>query len=294
MLLSTFLQLLPILLITAGGYFLTRIYHLSYDTLVKVIADFLIPMLMFHAFYTSDIGVGLMLSLAGATSFVVLGLLLVSFLYCRCTGVESGQFIPPVIFMNSGFLGIPLMKLWGGIAAMNMVVLYDQIQTLFIFSVGILIIAGGLTSRGFTGMVKSPILWALVAGFIFRFLNIPVHEALLNTLDFGGSAGPPLAALALGVSLGETKFHFNRHLFAALIFRFIGGYLLGWLGCELFGIAGLSRTIVIVASSLPSAVFTSILPIRFGEKADFAGTMVIVSTVLGSVLIPLSFVLASL
>jgi predicted permease len=141
-------------------------------------------------------------------------------------------------------------------------------------------------------MVKSPILWSIFAGFFFRFLRIPVPETILTTFDFGGNAAPPMAALVLGISLGETSFHFNRHLFAALVLRFAGGFLLGLAGSVIFGLEGLSRTVVIVASSLPSAVFTSVLPVRYGVKADFGGTMVVVSTLLGIISIPVTFWLA--
>ncbi len=293
MILNSFLQLLPILIIASGGFLLTRIYHLSQDTLVKVIVDFLMPMLIFHALYTSDISGGLVLSLAGVTTFIVALLLILSYLYCRVAGIKAGEFIPSVVFMNSGFLGIPLMKLWGGLSAMNLIVIYDQIQTVYIFTLGILIIAGGLTFRGVREMFKSPILWAIIAGFTFRFLNIPVKGAIITTLEFGGNAAPPLAALTLGVSLGETKLHFNRHLFAALFFRIVCGFLAGVLGCLIFGLSGLNRTVVLVASSLPTAVFASVLPLRYGVKADFAGTMVVASTVLGIITIPLSFWLAT-
>ncbi|MGB4407146.1 MAG: hypothetical protein WBI82_09845 [Sphaerochaeta sp.] len=54
----------------------------------------------------------------------------------------------------------------------------------------------------------------------------------------------------------------------------------------------MSRSIVLVASALPYAVFTSVLPIRYGVRSDYAGTMVIVSTILGIITIPLSFLLA--
>jgi len=284
---------MPILVITGGGYLLSRIYHLSRETLVKVIVDFLMPMLIFHALYTSDIRGSLVLDLAGVTSFIVFSLLAVSFVYTRLTGLEPGSFIPPVIFMNSGFLGIPLMSLRGGMVAMNLIVIYDQIQTVYIFTLGIMIVTGGFSLRGFREMLKSPILWAIILGFFFRFFRLPVAGPLLTTLEFGGNAAPPLAALALGVSLGELHFHFSRHLFAALLFRIVGGFLFGLAGCALFNLEGLSRTVVLVASSLPSAVFSSILPLRYGIKADFAGTMVVVSTILGILTIPLAFFLAA-
>ena len=292
MILSSFLLLLPILILASVGFLLTRLYGLSQDTLVKVIMDALLPMLIFHALYTSDISFSLVASLAGVITFVVAALTALASVYVRLAGIDARDFIPSVIFMNSGLLGIPLMQLWGGLAAMNLIVIYDQIQTVYIFTLGLFLVIGGFRSRGLKAMVVTPILWAIVLGFAFRLLRVPLPEPVLTTLDFGGRAAPPLAALAVGVALGSMEFHFNRHLFAALTLRFAGGYLAGWAGCLLFGLEGLPRTVVLVASALPSAVLVSVLPVRYGLKADFGATMVVVSTLLGLITIPLSFYLA--
>ena len=297
MILQSFLLLLPILLLVLLGLLLSRRHELSGDTLVRAITEVLMPMLIFHALATSDIELTLVANLAGVTSFVVLAAALVAWLYARLAGIGAREFIPPVIFMNSGFLGIPLMQLWGGLAAVNLVVIYDQIQTLYIFTLGLAIITGGMTAGRLIGlreMLKAPILWSIVLGFLFRFSGLELPPPVAVALDFGGSAAPPLAAFALGVALGTTKFHFSRHLFAALGLRFVGGFLLALAGCEIFGVTGLSRTVVLVASALPSAVFTSVLPLRYGAKADFGGTMVVVSSVLGVLVIPLSFWAAAL
>lgn len=294
MIFETFVQLLPILIITAGGVVLDRIFSLDLDSLVKIITDFFMPMLIFHALYTSSIEGKLVIDLAGAVTVIVLLLTLLSFFFAKITKINAGSFIPSIIFMNSGFLGIPLMKLWGGMSAMNMIVIYDQIQTIYIFTLGILIITGGFSRKSFFNIIQSPILWAVFLGFSFRFLGVPVAEPLLNTVEFGGSAAPPLAALALGVSLGETRIRIQRSLAAGLVLRIVGGFLCGLLASEMFGLEGLSRTIVIAASSLPSAVFTSVLPMRYGVRSDFAGAMVVVSTIIGIISIPITFRLAEL
>ena len=298
MILDSFILLLPILVLVLSGWLVSRLHDLSADTLVKAVTEVLMPMLILHALAESDIEMGLVASLAGVTTFVVVGGALLAWLYARSAGIEAREFVPPVIFMNSGFLGIPLMRLWGGLAAMNLVVIYDQIQTLYIFTLGLAIITGGIPGavrgRGLKEMMKAPILWAIILGFLFRFAGIALPPPLASVLEFGGSAAPPLAAFALGTALGKTKMHFSRHLFAALAFRFVGGYLLGLAGCLIFNIGGITRTVVLVASSLPSAVFTSVLPLRYGAKADFSGTMVVISTILGILVIPLAFRLSSL
>lgn len=284
--------MVPILALTLAGYIFARLYAINLETLVILISDLFMPALIFISLYKSDLKASLVLDLAGATTLVLVLLALSSFLYATAFKLDKRSFMPSLIFMNSGFLGIPLMQLWGGTQAMNLIVIYDQIQTIFIFTLGILIITGGLNRKSLGTIIKSPILWAVFAGFFFRITGIVIPTALVTTFEFAGGAAPPLAALTLGISLKSTKWHLDRHIAGGLVIRFVGGFLFALLATRLFGLTGLSRSVVLVASTLPSAVFTSVLPIRYGVPSDFGSTMVIVSTILGILTIPLSFLLA--
>lgn len=113
------------------------------------------PLLVFHSLAVSKMDGKTVLTLAGITSFI---LFILSFVYVKITKQDSRTFIPPVIFMNSGFLGILLMKLWGGLVAMNVIIAYDQVQTTYIFTLGILLVTGGFSKHRFLEMVKSPLL----------------------------------------------------------------------------------------------------------------------------------------
>ncbi len=294
MFVSSLTLLLPIFFTAAGGYFLTKRFSLSVETLVRAVTDFFMPFLVFYSLAASNMDGKTVLQLTGVTGFIVIVLFIVSFLYAKAAKLDTRTFIPPIIFMNSGFLGIPLMKLWGGLAAMNFIVVYDQIQTTFIFTLGILIVTGGFSAKGLKEMIKSPLLWAIVAGFAWNFLPLPMPEVLANTFQFAGTAATALATFALGASLCGKKIKITVHLFAGLLLRVIGGFLAGLAAVRLFGLGGTLKTVVLVASALPSAVFAFVLPERYGVKAEFSGTLVLISTLFGVVTIPLVFWLASL
>ena len=289
-----FSVMLPLFALVAGGYGLSRLVRLSDETLVRVITDFFMPMLVFHSVYVTDVDAGAIGKVAAATALVLAGLLIVSALYAYLAKAEPRSFIPPVIFMNSGFLGIPLMKLWGGFAAMNLIVIYDQVQTLFIFTLGVLVVTGGFSARGTRQMVRSPMLWAILGGFLFHFLRIPVPAVILRTLEFGGAGTPALAAFALGCSLSRTRLSLGIHLAVGVLFRVVVGFLLGLGVALLLRMEGTARSVVVVASSLPSAVFGFVLPARYGVRPNHAAALVLVTTVLGIVTIPLAFYLAEL
>nr|MBC8438318.1 AEC family transporter [Candidatus Desulfobacula maris] len=269
-------------------------YSLSEDTLIRIVTDFFMPVLIFYSLYTSDINLSKTLKLLGAVSIVLAILFIASFVYCRLFKLDFKAFAPPILFMNSGFLGIPLMKLWGGFAAMNYIVIYDQIQTFYIFTIGIVIVTGGFTLVGVREMIKSPLLWAIVAGFLFKHLQIPVSKNLIDTLGYCGAGAPALATFALGCSLRKRRVVADIHLLSGLIFRFVFGFFAGWAATVLLNITGMERIVVLVASSLPSAVFSVVLPLRYGIDARFAGSLILISSILSIFIIPIVLYLGNL
>lgn len=294
MIIDSFLILLPLVFLSLGGYILSTVYSLSEDTLIRIVTDFFMPVLIFYSLYTSDINLAATIKLFGAVSFVLLFLFVFSLVYCRLFKLNFKSFSPPILFMNSGFLGIPLMKLWGGFAAMNYIIIYDQIQTFYIFTLGIILVSGGFNLTGLREMIKSPLLWAIIFGFLFKFLHIPLPDKIIQALGYCGAGAPALAIFALGCSLSKRRIVTDIHLLSGLVLRFVFGFAAGWVATIIFSITGVERTIILVASSLPSAVFSVVLPLRYGVNAGFAGSLILISSILSIFVIPFVLYLASL
>lgn len=290
---NVFFQMLPILLISLGGYLLCFIHEIDLDGLAKILTDFFLPALIFVSLYQSSLDAQMIASISKASTLATIFLILIGFAWVKILKWDIRTTLPPLIFMNSGFLGIPLMKLSGGIDALNMMVVYDQIQAIFVFSLGIMIISGGFQRKTLLNVFKSPILWALVAGFFAHAIKLPIPKPLVDSLQFAGDAASPLAVFTLGVSLHRTKLHFSRTLLGGLFFRFVIGYGLGYLVATMMGATGTQKMVIVVATALPSAVFTSVLPIRYKVPSHFASTMVLISTIMGMFTIPISVALVS-
>lgn len=289
MILDSLIILLPLIFLAFGGYILTALFQLSEKTLIRIVTDFFMPMLVFHSLYTSSIEPSQSLKLLGVVSLVLGILFIITYLYCKAFKLDFQSFAPPILFMNSGFLGIPLMKLWGGIVAMNYIVIYDQIQTFYIFTIGIVIVTGGFTIIGLKEMLKSPLLWAIIAGFSCKYLQINVPGFVLEIVSYCGAGAPAIATFALGCSLFKRKFMPDPHLISGLAFRFIGGFAAGLIACLVFNITGMERTVILIASSLPSAVFSVVLPMRYGVDGRFASSLILVSSVLSIFILPILF-----
>lgn len=294
MILDSFLILLPLIFLALGGYFLSMFYPLSEDTLARIVTDFFMPVLIFYSLYTTDISLTKTLKLFGAVSFVIVFLFILSLFYCRLFKLDFKAFSPPILFMNAGFIGIPLMKLWGGFAAMNYIVIYDQIQNLYIFTLGIIIVTGGFTLSGIREMIKSPLLWAMTTSILLKNLGVQLPENLVDALGYCGAGAPALAIFALGCSLRKRKIIVDIHLLSGLILRFVFGFLGALTVTAVLNITGMERTVILVASSMPSAVFSVVLPLRYGINPGFAGSLILASSVLSIFIIPVVFYLSSL
>jgi len=281
--------LVPLFLMVCGGVILGRLFVLSEDTLVRVLTDLVTPLMVFHSLYRSSLSGATVLRLGGAALVVVAILSASAFIWTKAVGLDRRAYLPPILFYNTGFLGIPLMRLWGGPEAMNVILVYDQMQGIIIFTLGIFIVTGGFSFKGLAEMVKSPIMWAMAAGFIFNLGKLTVPAFVLETCEFGGSAMSSLAAITLGCSISHQKFRLDVNLFWGLLLRTVVGFFAGVAGALAFGLAGLERTVFIVGSALPSAVFSYVITKRYGADTEFASAMVVASTVLGMVTIPLIF-----
>ncbi|MCX7787868.1 MAG: AEC family transporter [Spirochaetes bacterium] len=281
--------LFPLVVTIAAGYALGKVFDLSEDTLVRVLTDFVAPLLIFVSLYRSNLTGESVLRIGGASFFVIGSIGLVAYAWASVSKLDRRAYLPPILFYNTGFLGIPLMYLWGGTEALNVIVIYDQMQGIAIFTLGIFLVTGGFSSKGMLDVLKSPLLWGMVLGFFFRFAGIKIPNLLLHTAEFGGAGMASLAAFSLGVALRNQRISFDRHLWGGLFLRVVGGFLLGVLGARFFGLTHQVGIVFIVGSALPSAVFSYIITHRYGADASFSGTMILVSTLFGVVTIPLTF-----
>lgn len=289
---DTFGILLPLFIVIGSGWMLSSFFDLNEDTLTRVLTDFFMPLLVFGSLYRSETTPADMVDLLGVVVFFIVALYLAAFLYSRFTNTDHRGIAIPVIFMNSGFLGIPLMQLWSGYEAMNIIIIFDQIETFFLFTFGILIVGGGFSLKGLRFTLLSPILWAVVLGFTANLLKIPLPDILLDTCSFAGAAASPMAAFVVGCSLSSRKPRVDPRVLWGIFLRMGYGLALGLGAVYIFHLEGITATVILVASALPSAVFSYVLPARYGAPSEDAQSIVIISTILSVIVIPLTFLLA--
>ena len=118
----------------------------------------------------------------------------------RLRSISRPALILPAMFRNTGNLGIPLMVLAFGEQQLGAIIILFVLSNLLHFSVGMFILSAN-TSRWL--WLRSPVLWAALAGLLVANLHIPLPEYLVTSASLLGQISVPLMLFALGIRLME-------------------------------------------------------------------------------------------
>ena len=175
------------------------------------------PALVFDALLTADVSLTEMLSTGVASGFII-ALLFVFCLIARpMVSRPMRDFALPVLFMNAGFLGMPLMILAFGPEGLGRIVVFDQVQSFFMFTLGIWIAAprhpSSTQTKGWArfafseslaAFIREPLMYAILAAVTLRALNVTLWESVLHPYGSSDRSRGP-GSLALGLRLAQHR-----------------------------------------------------------------------------------------
>jgi hypothetical protein len=145
---------------------------------------------------------------------------------------------------------------------------------------------GGGTWAAVRRVAMAPPLWAFTAGLILNFTGIGVHPVLESFLTLVGNLMIPLVMLSLGIYFSPRLVR-PRLLVTVLLVRSVGGFAIALLLSWLFGLEGLTRSVVLVSGAAPVGFNTLVFASLTKLDVDFAASALSTSIALGIVLLPI-------
>lgn len=251
--------------------------------------DFLFPTLIFYLLVTEPPQIRALVFSSGALLSHVLLMLPIALLATKMLARQRGEITLPVMFMNSGFMGIPCALLFGGLESARYAVLFDQAMTITIYTLGLALAIPGGPFKGLKEVGRAPAFWAFVLAIALGWTTGAWSAELLRPLYWIGSITVPAALFAVGLDLKFSKKDIHAAVPAAAL-RLVASTLVGigliylisrssWIMGGLADSRAFLRMLWI-QSIMPAAVFSAVLPARYGAGGPLASTIVVVSTVL--------------
>ncbi len=274
----------PVFLIISIGYILKKKKKIDTAPFVDLLVYITGPALIISSISRSTLNLPDFLSIfAAAVSVILIQAAVVFMIFTLRKSKKSGLYLPAIIG-NTGYIGYPVALFAYGTLGLSSAIVYDMANSLFLFSVGIYLVHH---KRDFKEMFRIPLLYAVVLGLCINILDLRIPEAIFTPLDMVGSITIPLALMVLGYRLASIKVSHVSKAVSVSLFRMIGGFIAGLLIVFLFSLEGVIRNIVILQASMPSAVMTMILTHKYKKDSELVASIVLITTLLSVVTIPL-------
>ncbi|MEO2067947.1 MAG: AEC family transporter, partial [Desulfurobacteriaceae bacterium] len=180
--------------------------------------------------------------------------------------------------MNAGYMGIPLIYLMFGEKVVSFATFYMVVMAIFHFTLGIVILERENLKEGIISAFKIPLVHAAVFAFLTKDFVLP--SGIEKIIKIAGEATLPLMLVSIGISLSRIKLNDVVLSFVGTGVRFFGGTLSALFLVKLFSCSPLLSKVLIVQSSLPSAILNYVLCERFSRSPEVAASIIFISTLL--------------
>jgi len=222
--------------------------------------------------------------MVGAIIVVTLCVAGVSAILIRILGLPQRSFLPALTLGNTGNLGLPLCLFAFGEEGLGLAVAIYVTNSLLQFTFVPLLHTRVSMLRT---LFSTPILYGAVAGLAVLLADVRVPTWLANTLGSVGDLLIPLMLMALGNTVGGLKAHNLPRAIGLGAARLVISFVVAVGVSFALGLTGVAQGVLVLQGAMPAAVFSYLFAARYDRDADDIAGIVLVSTLLGAVTLPL-------
>lgn len=276
----------PVFLLIAAGFTFAHWKKISLASVTEIIVYLGTPSLVFSSLVSKPLYAGDIAVLFSGILLIFAGVGLLIRLYFLVFRFSSRGFALPSLFMNAGNMGIPLALFAFGQAGLQRATLMFVMITFLQYSLGIYILNG----RGnWTEVFRLPLIYAALSGLGCNLLQIKLPELLLQPIAMLGQATIPIMLISLGYRLHEVESLQWGHALGGALVRIFGGFAAANVAVMLISAQGVNRQVLLLYGALPAAVINFVLTEKYHQDPGLAASIVVISTFISVLTIPLVF-----
>ena len=204
-----------------------------------------------------------------------------------------GQFA--VVFSNTGFVGIPIIQSLLGPEYVFYVTMTMAVGTFVLWTYGIYLISGDTSMISARKILTNPAVIALAIGLVLFFAPVHLPPIVDQVLTGMANLNTGLAMLVLGANLGSSNIGLmfsDLRLYKASALRLLAVPAITLLTLFLMPCPFEIKMVMLIAEATPCGAATSMLAQMFGGDYQYATGLVIVTTLLSMVTMPLVLTLS--
>ncbi len=275
----------PIFAIVLAGFLYARYRGTDMVAANRLNIEIFTPALIFSILSSEGFDLVQYADLAIGTAIVVLGTGLIVWPLTRLFNWPLPVFLPPMMFNNSGNMGLPLALFAFGEKALPAAMIMFLVENTLHFSVG-----NGIVTKSFSPLklLRMPMLVATFAGIAVSMTQFPIWSPLAKSIDLLGEICIPLMLFSLGVrmtgvNLKDWQIGLTGAVLGPAVSVAIAVAILPWLS-----LSALETAQLIVFAALPPAVLNYLVAERYDIDPPRVAAIVLLGNLASVVIIPLA------
>ena len=279
----------PVLIISAFGFGYAKLRQPDLGVVNRLSTDMLYPLLIYTAMASKDFRLLHYLPLIGGGLVVLFGSGLIAWAVARMLHYNPHAFIPSMMFTNVANMGLPLTLFAFGPEMLPAAVALFMAFSLVHFSIGIRLCAPQVSTKG---ILRGPMLWAMIAGVVSSLLGITLPDWLAASTKMLGDAAIPLGLFTVGV--GFATFRVERWSIGIVgaVLCPLSGLLIAWPLVQFLPMSKAMQGVLLLYAALPPAVMNYIFADRYQQDPGLVSAIVVVCNIASIVFVPLALYLA--
>ena len=276
----------PVFLLGALGFAWVRLgfeYRITFVT--QLAMTLAVPCLIFTALMQTDIPPAALSAVSLATVAAYAGVTIAMALLVWALRLDVRTYLAPLIYGNTGNLGLPLALFAFGDEGLGFGVVIFAIMAVYSFTFGIWLVAGG---GSLVKVVKEPMVAATLLGIVFLSQGWTTPVFLTNALTLIGQMAIPLMLITLGVAVARLAPGRLGRAAVLSVLKAVICVAVAWPIGQWFGLGPVAFAVLVLQLATPVAVTSYLIAEKYGADADAVAGLVVVSTLLAVLVIPVT------
>jgi len=279
--------LFPVFFVIGVGYYLGK-KDPKFDT--KFITNFAgnigTPAMIFYTITTTGVTLNIFIEYFIYAVIIICGFAVVGVVFLLFLKKDAITELPPLILPNTGNMGVPICLFAYGTEGLGVASAIASVIILFHFTIGVL-----LAKKSFSLdiLIKNVPIYAIILSVIFLYFEWEVPGYIENTTFLLTYTTIFLVLMSLGIALTRLKVISWTHASILGAVRVIIGPIIGFTLIKFLGLTGFAAGVLLIQSSMPSAVLTYLVGSMYSEKraVDNVASVIVTSTLMSFITAPI-------
>ncbi|SDS35506.1 hypothetical protein SAMN05216198_1762 [Halopseudomonas litoralis] len=285
MLIELFAVMAPVLIVAGIGFGWARSGQ-PYPTefVTRLVLNVSTPCLVLSTLSRAEVDLQVFGQMALACVVICVIMAMIGWVLSRAINSDPKVLVPAYMFPNTGNMGLPISLYAFGEPGLALAVAFFVVLSVGHFTVGMMLSGAAQSWRR---LLLNPVIISLGVALAVLMLDLQLPRWVANTVDLLGSMSIPMMLLTLGVSLASIR---PKQVGKGMLlggFRILCGAAIGWGIALALDLPPLAQGVLVLQSAMPVAVFNYLFAVKANRSPETVASLVICSTLLSFLLIPL-------